>query len=297
MGEKIDANIQVKKKVSLKKELLSLFLLTVSAAIYAFNLKSFIRAGSLVPGGFSGLAVLIQTVFKRFLSVELPYSLIYLPLNAIPAYICLISVGKRFTLYSIYHIVVSSLLTDIIPKVPITSDILLICVFGGIIGGASLGIVVRQGACSGGTDFIVIAAAEKKGVNMWNYALAFNVCLLIAAGILGGAESALYSIIYQFVSTQVVRTMDKRFNRDTMLIITGKPEEVTTIINNATKHSSTVIDGTGSYTGEEKKIIYSVVDHGQVPMITNLIKEVDPKAFINVLKTEQVKGNFHVEPR
>ncbi|MCQ2554407.1 MAG: YitT family protein [Clostridia bacterium] len=127
MGEKIDANIQVKKKVSVKKELLSLFLLTVSAAIYAFNLKSFIRAGSLVPGGFSGLAVLIQTVFKRFLSVELPYSLIYLPLNAIPAYICLISVGKRFTLYSIYHIVVSSLLTDIIPKVPITSDILLIC--------------------------------------------------------------------------------------------------------------------------------------------------------------------------
>ena len=74
--------------------------LTVAACIFAFNLKSFIRTGNLIPGGFSGITVLVQQIGRQFFNVEIPYSLIYLPINLIPVYIGLKYIGKFFTLES-----------------------------------------------------------------------------------------------------------------------------------------------------------------------------------------------------
>ena len=78
------------------------FFLTLSSAIIAFNLRSFVRVGELFPGGFSGLTILIQQIGREFFNMEIPYSLLYLPLNLIPAYIGFRYIGKKFTIYSFY---------------------------------------------------------------------------------------------------------------------------------------------------------------------------------------------------
>lgn len=277
----------------IKSEIIRFFVLTMAAGIYAFNLKSFIRTGNLIPGGFSGITILAQQIARQFLSIEIPYSFIYLPINIVPAVIGLKYIGKRFTMYSFYVVALSSVLTDILPDITITYDALLVSLFGGILGAVASTISLTAGASGGGTDFISIYFSEKKGVDAWNYIFAGNICILTAAGILFGFDRALYSIIYQYTITTLLGQLYKRYQQDTLLIVTSKPQEVTAKIYEITRHDTTRIEGIGGYSGETKHILYSVIGRDQVDRALKEIKELDRGAFINVINTEQVNGRFY----
>ena len=280
-----------------KKTIIKFLLLTLAACIFAFNLKSFIMTGNLIPGGFSGITVLIQQIGRQFFNVEIPYSLVYLPLNVIPAYIGLRYIGKKFTFESFYVVVLSSILTDIIPNITITYEPILIALFAGIVGGIASVICLTAGASGGGTDFISIFLSEKKGIDAWGYILAGNIVLLVIGGLLFDFDRALYSIIYQYVITTMLGTYYKRYQQDTLLVVTSKPQEVLEKIYELTHHDGTIITGEGGYSGENKKIIYSVIGRDQSDKVINAIKEMDEGAFTNVIKTEQVNGRFYMTPK
>ncbi|MBR6473268.1 MAG: YitT family protein [Firmicutes bacterium] len=287
----------MKENTKSKRIIIKYLLLTLSAAIFAFNLKSFINTGNLIPGGFSGITVLVQQIGRQFFNVEIPYSAIYLPLNVIPAFIGLKYIGKRFTFESFYVVVLSSVLTDIIPNITITYDILLISIFGGIVGGIAAVICLTTGASSGGTDFISIYLSEKKGIDAWEFILAGNIVILVAAGLLFGFDRALYSIIYQYVITTMLGTFYKRYQQDTLLIVTEKPQEILEKIYEMTRHDGTIITGEGGYSGDKKHIIYSVIGRDQADKVIKAVKEIDEEAFTNVIKTDQVNGRFYMTPK
>ena len=284
------------EKVTLKSEMKSLIMLTLGAVVFAFNMQSFINTGGLFPGGFAGITLLITRSASEFFGVALPYSLVYLPLNLIPALVAFKFIGKWFTLMSFYMVALSSFLTDLLPEMPITSDPMLISVFGGILTGVSVSLCLLSGASAGGTDFISIYFSEKKGIDTWNYVFMANVCILTLAGILFGFEAAMYSIIYQFCSTQVIQTLYKRYQKDTLLIITSQPQEVYQLIRRLTNHDATMIRGVGMYEGAERNLLYSVVGRGQVDKVIQEIHLIDQTAFINVIQTEQITGRFYKPP-
>ncbi len=288
--------MKLESKSRVKNEIIMFLSLTIASAIIAFNLKSFVRTGGLFPGGFSGLALLVQQILSEFFNVTVPYSAIYMPVNLIPAYIGFKYIGKRFTIYSFYLVFLSSFLTDVFPAVTITYDILLISIFGGIIQGAAISIALISGASGGGTDFIAIYFSEKKGVDVWNYVLLGNAIILTTAGILFGFDKALYSIIFQYTTTQVISIMFKRYQKDTLLIITDQPMAVYGKIRELTHHDATLIEGNGCYEGAERHILYSVVGREQVDKVISAIKGIDEHAFINVIKTDQVNGRFYRTP-
>ena len=131
-----------------------LLVITIYSIIMALNYKSFVQAGDLFPGGFTGLTRLAQRCAQEFWGVTLPFAPINLVLNAIPAAVSFKLIGKRFTMYSCLAIVVSSIFTDLVPSVPVTEDILLICVFGGLVNGFAISLCLQVRITSGGTDFI-----------------------------------------------------------------------------------------------------------------------------------------------
>lgn len=280
----------------LKKELRRILFCTLGALVYAFNLRSFVRTGGLFPGGFAGITLLVQQVGETFFQAQLPYTLIYLPLNLIPAYIGIRYLGKKFTFYSIYVIALSSVLTDILPPMTITYDVLLICIFGGIVNGVAISLCLFVGASGGGTDFISIYFSEKRGIDAWNYIFMGNVCILVTAGLLFGFDRALYSIIFQFCSTQVIQILYKRYQKHTLLIITDQPNVIYGRIKALTNHDATHFKGIGCYQGTERNMLYSVVSSEEVSRVLAAIKEADPHAFVNVIKTEQIGGWFYNRP-
>lgn len=265
----------------------------IAAVIFAVNIKTFVRAGGLYPGGFNGLTLLIQGTFREFAGMEIPYTLINVVLNAVPVLIGLKYIGVKFTLSSCVVIVLSSILTDLIPSQPITYDPLLISIFGGLINGFVVSLCLIGNTSSGGTDFIAIYFSEKNGQDIWNYILCGNAVILVAAGLLFGWDKALYSIIFQFTSTQMVQMLHQRYKKHTLFTITRHPDEVYEEISKLSHHSATRLDGTGCYSGDNTAMIYSVVSREEAKLLVKKVAEVDPQAFVNIIKTDFINGRFY----
>ncbi len=267
-----------------------------ASVIMALNIKSFVRTGGLYPGGATGLALLIQRIAEQFFHLSLPYTAINIVLNAIPVYIGFRFIGKKFTLYSCLTIVLTSLFTDMIPGYAITYDTLLISVFGGLINGAIISMCLIMNATTGGTDFIAIYLSEKKNIDAWNIVLGLNVIILIAAGLLFGWEKALYSIIFQYTSTQVLHMLYKKYQQQTLFVVTDHGQDVYEAIARTTNHGATIMKGEGPYERRERTVVYSVVSSAESKIVIREIKQADPHAFVNVIKTEHIRGRFYQKP-
>lgn len=276
----------------LKKEIKRSFLIVFGAVLMAVNINTFVHSASLIPGGFSGVALLIQDVARNFFGVKLPFSIMVYILNIFPIYIGFRYIGKKFTLYSMVMIFVSGLLTDVIPGLEITDDILLCSIFGGICNAVAINFCLLADSSSGGTDFISIYVSEKTGKSAWNYIMIGNFCVLIIAGILINWDVALYSIIFQYVSTQVLNFLYKRYEKITLLIVTDKPDEIYRIIKEQTNHDATVFMGKGCYQSKEHPMVYSVVSGSENGNLEKQIRLADPNAFINVIRSKTIVGKF-----
>ncbi len=285
------------KQIFTKRDIKRLIMVVISAFLLALNIKTFVRAGGIIPGGFTGITLLIQEIAATFFGLQLPFSPINLALNAIPVYVCFKLIGKKFTLYSCIAIVLTSLFTDLLPSYPVTYDILLTSIFGGIITGAAASICLRAETTAGGTDFIAIYMSEKYGVDAFNYILMGNAVVLVIAGALFGWDKALYSIIYQFTTTQSIHTCYKRYKKNTLLIVTDFPEVVAEAISVCTHHGATILSGVGTYSQRDRSLVYSIVNSDEVKATTAAVKAADERAFINVIKTENIAGNFYNRPK
>jgi len=241
----------------------------------------------------SGISLLIQKIGIEFFDVSIPYSAIYITLNIIPIYMGYKYVGKVFTTNSLIMIVLMSIMVDIIPNLNIMEDILLCAIFGGLLNGAAIGICLLINATSGGTDIISIYISKKYKKDAWNYIFAANVVVLFIAGMLFGIEEALYSIILQFVSTNIIQMIYKRYQKNTLFIITENVDAVYEVIRDLTNHDGTLFKGVGMYQGKTRNMIYSVVSSEEMGQVIAHIKRVDEHAFINIIKSQQIQGNFY----
>jgi uncharacterized membrane-anchored protein YitT (DUF2179 family) len=278
------------------RKLRKILVITFAALLMAANINTFVEAGGLYPGGATGITVLIRRVAELWFNIELPYTLVIIILNAIPIYIGFRYIGKKFTIYSVYMIFMTGIFSDMLPTYAITYDTLLVSIFGGIINGLAISICLIQGATSGGTDFLAIFFSDRKGMDSWNMILAINVVILGSAGLLFGWDKALYSIIFQYASTQVLHTLYTRYQKETLFIVTNKPEEICVIISDLTSHGATLIEGEGSYEHCERNVVYSVVSREEYKKVVRAIKKVDPEAFVNTLRTEEISGQFYKRP-
>ncbi len=285
-----------KSKEKIQSDIKRIIVIGISATLMAININTFVNTGGLYPGGATGLTVLIQRVSEMLWGITPPYTLVNLLLNAIPIYIGFHFIGKKFTIYSCVMIVLTSMLTDILPGYIVTYDTLLISIFGGLINGLAISLVLSVGATSGGTDFISIFMSEKKGMDTWNVILGINVVIIGIAGILFGWDKALYSIIFQYCSTQVLHTLYKKYQKETLFIVTNHPKEVCDVIYRVTNHGATVLEGEGSYEHCERNVVYSVVSRAESKKAIHAVREVDADAFINSLNSGEISGRFYQQP-
>ena len=158
-------------------------------------------------------------------------------------------------------------------------------------------ICLKANATTGGTDFISIFLSERYGIDAWNYIMMINVVILLVAGSLFGWTKAMYSIIFQYTSTQVLHTMYQRYQKQTLFIITEYPNEVYQVIRDNTHHDATLFKVIGLYLYKTRKMVYSVVSRDEARRVVTKIHEMDPKAFINVMNTQQITGRFYQRPQ
>ena len=272
-------------------------LIVCGATLSALNLVSFVRAAGLFPGGFTGFSLLIQECWQRYMGIHIPYSVLSLTLNFLAAALCFRYIGKRFALLSMLAVTITSVLTDVLPTFTVAADPLLCSVFGGLLNGLATTLCLRADASTGGTDFISIYLAEKSGRDAFNIILGCNVVMLSAAGLLFGWERALYSMIFQFCTTQALHTLFQRYQHRTLWIVTDKPHEVYAIIRDTTHHGATLFEGIGLFRNEPRSMIYTVLSGDDIRRVVRQVREADPHAFINTQRTDSLTGRFYRRPQ
>jgi len=281
-----------------KGDIFKILAMILSAFIYGLNMKVFVEAGNLFPSGFAGISRVISMTLDTYFSIKISFGVFYWLLNGLATFLVLKFIGKKFTFYSVIQFSLSTLFILLIPSFPITQDIMLITVFGGILNGIAISIALSNNGSSGGFDFIAIYTSNKFNMSTWSYIMYANGIILLVAGLLFGWNAALYSIIYQFTSTQIIRNLHKRYDLNAIYIVTDSTKELN-ICNQIFKisnHSVTKTNGIGEYSKKGKVVLYLTCNHYQTNKICNAIKKVDPNVFITVSSVDKIIGNFYQAP-
>lgn len=268
----------------------------LSALFQSIALTSFSVPGNIYSSGIMGLSRLTSDILLDFFNIKFEYTIFYIVANCILAIIVFKHIGKLFTALSLLQTALVSILASLIKPMINVEEVLLLSIFGGIINGFGTSLALTHNASTGGLDFLSIYLSNKYHRSMWNLIFGFNCLLIIATGLIYGWGRALYSIIFQFCSTQVVNRMHKRYTSQTITIITSIPDEVSNAIFNTVRHGITEIKAVGAYKKAETTMLYTVVNSFQTDDVVKAILNVDPKAFINVQNTQLVIGNYYQKP-
>ena len=284
--------LMIKKYFDLKLLLFSI----LSAFVLSIAVTTFAIPGNIYPGGFSGIARILSDVSNEYFSFTLSYSLIYFTLNALSALLVFKRIGKKFAIYSIIQFIFVSIFTSFLKPVMTLNNELLYCIFGGIVNGLGVGLALMNNFSSGGFDFLSIYFSNKYKKSFWNHILFINASILVIAGFIFGWQRALYSIIYQYCSTEVIKKVHRRYTHQTLTVITSKPNEVSNEIQSHVRHGITEIHSHGHYSNTDNTLLYMVINSYQTRDVVTYINKIDPHAFINVQDSIEIYGNYYQKP-
>ena len=263
------------------------------AALNAIALNFFLISANVYASGFTGIAQLIASVAQDFFSLEgINTGLILFVLNIPVAILGWFKVGKGFTIYSFISVVFTTLFLQVFPILELSEDIILNAVFGGVIGGVGVGITLKWGASTGGSDIIAMVLSRMKDKPIGSFIMVINSVIIVLAGLLYDPENALYTLLALYVTTRVIDALHTRHEKVTAMIVTRKAEELQQEIHNTMVRGITILPARGAFTKEDKDMMVLVITRYELYDLERIISEVDPQAFTNVVQTAGVVGSF-----
>lgn len=263
--------------------------------LLAVSLNFFLIGANVYASGFSGLAQLMSSVFQDFLSLNISTGVILFILNVPVLFIGWFKIGKGFTIYSIVSVVFSTLFLEILPVVSLSEDIMLNAVAGGVISGFAVGISLKWGASTGGMDIVAMILSRLQDKPIGIYFLILNAVIIFVAGILYEPENALYTMLALYVTTLVIDAIHTRHEKVTVLIVTSYAEELQEAIQQQLIRGITIVPARGAYSKEDKNLLYLVITRYELYDLENIIADVAPDAFTNIIQTVGIYGFFRKE--
>jgi uncharacterized membrane-anchored protein YitT (DUF2179 family) len=264
----------------------NLLLITVGSFIYSIGVKSVIVPHNFITGGITGVSLLCY-YFTNILSPGIWYFILNTPLFLIGWKM----VSRRFFLYSLFGMVISSFWFDLITFTIPLNDPFLVMLAGGTIVGAGAGIVFHSLGSLGGNDVIAIVLHQRYNVRIGTFFFVFNIVLFGFSFSILNIELVLYSLAISFISSFIIDHVLTMFNqRKMVLIISESPEIIAKEIHKTLNKGVTFLEGKGAYSNREKKIILTVVHNYQLKRLESLTFQHDPSAFVIMENTFNVLG-------
>lgn len=267
----------------------------IGSFLNAICLNFFLIKANVYASGLTGAAQLLSSVFKDFIGFDITTGILVLIMN-IPVFLLgWYKVGKGFTIYSMISVAFLTLFLEILPTISLSNDIMLNAVFGGLIGGIGIGLTLKLGASTGGMDIIAMVLSKINDKPIGSYLLILNGIIIAMAGILYLPENALYTLLTLYVTTRVIDTIHTSNEKVTAMIITRKANDLQEAIHKNLVRGITIIPARGAYSKENKDMLYLVITRYELYDLEQIINEVDPDAFTNVVQTTGIFGFFRKE--
>ena len=278
------------RKIAIKDRILflinKLFFLSLGAFIAAFALECFLVPNNIIDGGVVGISMILSYMTKFNLG------LLILILN-IP-FLCLAftKMGKYFVFQTLYAVTMLALGINLFQPYHITNDQLLATVFGGIILGTGVGIVLKNEGSLDGTEIMSLVLSKKFGLSVGEIIMVFNVVIYFCGGLVLGWNKAMYSVLTYFIAYRVIDVVLEGLNSSkSVRIISDKAYEIGQELIDKFEISVTYLKGVGGYSKQEKTLIYCVVSRLELTKVKEVVKEFDTKAFMSIVDVHETYGS------
>lgn len=275
------------KLINFIKQIPSFFLITLGAALAAAALEIFLIPNSIIDGGLTGISIIINTISA------IPLSVLIVVLN-IPFFILgLKNMGEKFVIKAVYAIITFTLLLEVFATfAEATDDILLATVYGGLLLGVGVGLVIRGGACLDGTEIVAILIGKKTSLSVGQVVFFFNIFVYGSAAFVFGPDRALYSLLMYFVTYKLIDLVSDEFNQaKAAIIITDKKEKISDTIFKELGRTVTIWEGNGKVSNSSKAILYTVITRLEIPRLKDIIEEADTSSFVTITDVSDIIGN------
>lgn len=275
-----------------KKELKSLAIISVGTILFAIGINWFINPSGLYVGGVTGISQLVSRILYSTLGIRINLGLLIWSINVPLLLLAYKFIGKRFTYHTLYTVTFLTICLNVIPEKTFSEDVLLNIVVGGMIYALGSGTILKYGGSTGGLDILSQYLSMKKQGSFGQYSFYVNCIIITIAGFLQGWEIALYTILLMFVQMQMVDRIHTPHKSYTVFIVTTKQDEVIQTLQARLGRGITIINAEGAYTHTNRSLLMMVVSSYELYIALQLLNEVDPHSFTNVLQSSQVQGNF-----
>ncbi|WHY78584.1 YitT family protein [Neobacillus sp. WH10] len=266
--------------------LFQMIIIGLCSILFGFAFNTFLIPHQLTSGGVTGIAFFIH----HFIHINTGW--IILAIN-IPLFLFGMKyLGKRFIFLTGFAVIVLSFSMKFIPIHAISPDILLSSIMGGALYGIAVGIIIRLGGSTGGTDIISLSLSKKKNMQVGFLNTCMNLLVVGISGLIFGWNITLYTIIAIYVAGRAVDMVYTTQNKLTLTIVTDKYEELSEALIHLHVRGVTITDAEGAYTHKPKKVLTTVITKFELNETKHTIRTVDPKAFVNITQTLEVMGRF-----
>lgn len=276
---------EIFKKESLLKLFKNLVFMTLGAIIAGFALEAFLVPHEVIDGGIIGISMIISHISKFNLG------LLIILLNIPFILLAFKKMGALFVILTAYANIILALSLNFFHSYKVTDDILLSTVFGGIVLGTGVGLILKNEASLDGTEILSLLVSKKFGFSVGEFIMGINLFIYLVAGKVFGWESAMYSIITYFIASKVIDIVMEGLNSSkSVRIISNNTREIGSALIEKLDISVTYLKGEGGYSGLEKDIIYCVISRLELPKMIEIAKEIDQNAFVSVVDVHETYG-------
>lgn len=274
------------RRLTKRKIFQRILLITLGASLMAVGLEIFLVPNNVIDGGITGISIMLSYITGWKLGVFL------FILNIPFFFIGYKQIGKTFALSTLYGIIILSIGTTLLHPVPaFTQDILLATVFGGIVLGIGVGLVIRYGGSLDGTEILAILFNNKLPFSVGEIIMFFNLFILGCAGFVFSWDRAMYSLIAYFVAYKTIDiTITGLDESKSVWIISDNSRQIGDAIMNRLGRGVTYINGEGAYSGDDKKVIFCVINRLEEAKLKEIVTENDDSAFLAVADIAEVRG-------
>lgn len=278
--------IKTHKKLPLKEKLKRFIFITIGAILMAIALELFLVPNKLLDGGIVGISIMMSHFLK------LPIGLFIFILNIPFFYLGYKQIGKTFAFSTLYSIGILSIGTALLHPVPAFADEkFLVTIFGGVILGLGVGIVIRYGGSLDGTEILAILINNKTPFSVGEIVMVINFFIYTAAGFVFTWESAMYSVIAYFIAAKTIDIVQQGLDESkSVWIISDQYVEIGDAINDRLGRGVTYLKGEGAYTGDDKKVIFCVITRLEEFKLKDIVNHYDDSAFVAIGNVSEVKG-------
>ena len=260
--------------------------LYIGSIIAAIGLEIFLVPNDVIDGGVVGIAIMLAEL------TDIPMGVFLVLVNLPFLYLGYKQIGKGFAISTTFAVISLSLWTAYFKPIPgLTQDLFLATVFGGIIDGIGVGLIMRAGGSLDGTEIVAIIAEKKSPYSVGEIIMFMNIFILGASAFVFGVDKAMYSLVAYQIISRTIDSVLKGFNDSySVTIISNHPDEIADYIMNTVGRGVTFYSGIGAYTGQPKKIIKCIVTRLEIQSVKDAIHDIDEKAFVSINTVQEIIG-------